>query len=162
MAPDTADAFERAVNAGAGGMLALATTDGRYRLRAASVYLKRYTKGAQPGFLTAEHGPRGAARPDGGRRPRPEGPAGPCSTPRRRGWRDRARPGGRALSRAVPEFPQTAVVHYLPCPVGDRHDHWEVDQETSSSSRTGVLLIDGSSARSRHGSPVTARLASRT
>ena len=29
MAPDTADALERAVNAGAGGMLELATTDGR-------------------------------------------------------------------------------------------------------------------------------------
>ena len=54
VAPDTADALERAVNAGAGGMLELATTDGRLTVSVPRVvYVKRYTKGAQPGFLTA-------------------------------------------------------------------------------------------------------------
>jgi hypothetical protein len=54
VAPDTADALERAINAGAGGMLELATTDGRLTVSVPRVvYLKRYTKGAQPGFLTA-------------------------------------------------------------------------------------------------------------
>ena len=69
MAPDTADALERAVNAGAGGMLELATTDGRLTVSVPRVvYVKRYTKGAQPGFLAvhlSDASPGGAARPDG-------------------------------------------------------------------------------------------------
>jgi hypothetical protein len=52
--PAAADAVERAVSAGAGGTLALETTDGRITVVVPRVvYLKRYKKGAQPGFLSA-------------------------------------------------------------------------------------------------------------
>jgi hypothetical protein len=48
----TADAVERAVTAGAGGTIELDTTDGRITVVVPRVvYLKRYTKGSQPGFL---------------------------------------------------------------------------------------------------------------
>jgi hypothetical protein len=48
----TADAVERAVTAGAGGTIELDTTDGRITVVVPRlVYLKRYTRGAQPGFL---------------------------------------------------------------------------------------------------------------
>ncbi|HEX2304241.1 MAG TPA: hypothetical protein VHH57_11510 [Gaiella sp.] len=51
---ETADAVERAVTASAGGTLELDTTDGRITVVVPRVvYLKRYTKGAQPGFLAA-------------------------------------------------------------------------------------------------------------
>jgi hypothetical protein len=54
VAPDTADAVERAVKAGAGGTMELPTSDGRITVAVPRVvYLKRYTKGAQPGFLSA-------------------------------------------------------------------------------------------------------------
>jgi hypothetical protein len=50
----TADAVERAVNAGAGGTIELDTVDGRVTVVVPRVvYLKRYTKGSQPGFLSA-------------------------------------------------------------------------------------------------------------
>ena len=50
----TADAVERALTAGAGGTIELDTTDGRITVVVPRVvYLKRYTKGAQPGFLAA-------------------------------------------------------------------------------------------------------------
>jgi len=43
--------MERAVNAGTGGTVELPTTDGRITVAVPRVvYLKRYTKGAQPGF----------------------------------------------------------------------------------------------------------------
>jgi hypothetical protein len=49
---ETADAVERALSAGAGGTIELDTTDGRLVVVVPRVvYLKRYTKGAQPGFL---------------------------------------------------------------------------------------------------------------
>lgn len=49
-----ADAVERAVSAGAGGTVELDTTDGRLTVVVPRlVYVKRYTKGAQPGFLAA-------------------------------------------------------------------------------------------------------------
>jgi hypothetical protein len=49
-----AEAVERAVTAGAGGTIDLETTDGRITVVVPRVvYLKRYTKGAQPGFLSA-------------------------------------------------------------------------------------------------------------
>ena len=52
MSSDTADAIERALAAGAGGTVELDTTDGRLTVVVPRVvYLKRYTKGAQPGFL---------------------------------------------------------------------------------------------------------------
>ena len=42
------------MNAGGGGTLELPTTDGRLTVAVPRVvYLKRYTKGAQPGFLSA-------------------------------------------------------------------------------------------------------------
>jgi len=48
----TADAVERAVTAGAGGTIELDTADGRITVVVPRVvYLKRYTKGSQPGFL---------------------------------------------------------------------------------------------------------------
>ena len=54
VAAPAADAVERAVTAGAGGTLELETTDGRITVVVPRVvYLKRYTKGAQPGFLSA-------------------------------------------------------------------------------------------------------------
>ena len=47
----TADAVERAVAAGAGGTVELDTEDGRITVAVPRVvYLKRYTKGSQPGF----------------------------------------------------------------------------------------------------------------
>jgi hypothetical protein len=47
----TADAVERAVTAGAGGTVELDTDDGRITVAVPRVvYLKRYTKGSQPGF----------------------------------------------------------------------------------------------------------------
>jgi hypothetical protein len=50
----TADAVERAVTAGAGGTIELDTNDGRITVVVPRVvYLKRYTRGAQPGFLAA-------------------------------------------------------------------------------------------------------------
>jgi hypothetical protein len=49
--PDAADAVERAVTAGAGGTVALDTDDGRMTVAVPRVvYLKRYTRGSQPGF----------------------------------------------------------------------------------------------------------------
>jgi hypothetical protein len=46
-----ADAVERAVAAGAGGTVELETEDGRITVAVPRVvYLKRYTRGAQPGF----------------------------------------------------------------------------------------------------------------
>lgn len=49
-----ADAVERAVTAGAGGTIELDSTDGRITVVVPRiVYLKRYTRGAQPGFLAA-------------------------------------------------------------------------------------------------------------
>jgi hypothetical protein len=54
VSPATADAVERAVTASSGGTLELDTTDGRITVVVPRVvYLKRYTKGAQPGFLAA-------------------------------------------------------------------------------------------------------------
>ena len=51
MSPDAADAVERAVTAGAGGTVALDTDDGRMTVAVPRVvYLKRYTRGSQPGF----------------------------------------------------------------------------------------------------------------
>ena len=50
---DTAEAVERAVTAGAGGTVELDTEDGRITVSVPRVvYLKRYTKGSQPGFQT--------------------------------------------------------------------------------------------------------------
>lgn len=50
---ETADAVERAVTAGSAGTIALDSTDGRITIAVPSVvYLKRYTRGAQPGFLS--------------------------------------------------------------------------------------------------------------
>ena len=49
----TAEAVERAVTAGAGGTIDLDTSDGRITVVVPRVvYLKRYAKGAQPGFLS--------------------------------------------------------------------------------------------------------------
>ena len=54
VSPATADAVERAVTASSGGTLELDTADGRVTVVVPRVvYLKRYTKGAQPGFLAA-------------------------------------------------------------------------------------------------------------
>ena len=51
VASATADAVERAVSAGAGGTVELDTEDGRITVAVPRVvYLKRYTKGSQPGF----------------------------------------------------------------------------------------------------------------
>ena len=53
VASATADAVERAVTAGAGGTVELDTDDGRITIAVPRVvYLKRYTKGSQPGFQT--------------------------------------------------------------------------------------------------------------
>ena len=50
----SADAVERAVTAGSGGTIDLETTDGRITVVVPRVvYVKRYTKGAQPGFRAA-------------------------------------------------------------------------------------------------------------
>jgi len=49
-----ADAVERAVNAGAGGTVEVETVDGRITVSVPRVvYLKRFTKGSQPGFAAA-------------------------------------------------------------------------------------------------------------
>ena len=49
--PDSADAVERAVSAASGGTVQLDTEDGRITVAVPRiVYLKRYTKGSQPGF----------------------------------------------------------------------------------------------------------------
>ena len=54
MVSTAAAAVERAVTAGAGGTIEPETTDGRINVVVPRVvYLKRYTKGAQPGFLAA-------------------------------------------------------------------------------------------------------------
>ena len=54
VSPATADAVERAVSASAGGTVDLDTDDGRITVVVPSVvYFKRFTKGAQPGFLSA-------------------------------------------------------------------------------------------------------------
>jgi hypothetical protein len=46
-----ADTVERAVGAGAGGTVELETEDGRLTVAVPRVvYLKRYTRGSQPGF----------------------------------------------------------------------------------------------------------------
>ncbi|HWO81971.1 hypothetical protein [Gaiella sp.] len=51
VSPEAADAAERAVSAGAGGTVELDTEDGRITVAVPRiVYLKRYTKGSQPGF----------------------------------------------------------------------------------------------------------------
>ena len=53
MSKETADAVERAVTAGAGGTIALDANDGRITVALSRVvYLKRYTRGTQPGFLS--------------------------------------------------------------------------------------------------------------
>ena len=50
----TADAVGRAVAAGSGGTLELETNDGPITVVVPRVvYLKRYTRGSQPGFLSA-------------------------------------------------------------------------------------------------------------
>jgi hypothetical protein len=49
--PQTAEAVERAVSSGAGGTVEIETDDGRITIVASRVvYLKRFTKGSQPGF----------------------------------------------------------------------------------------------------------------
>jgi hypothetical protein len=54
VSPATADSVERAVTAGAGGTVELDTDDGRITVVVPRVvYFKRFTKGAQPGFLAA-------------------------------------------------------------------------------------------------------------
>ena len=54
VSPATADAVERAVSASAGGTVDLDTDDGRITVVVPRVvYFKRFTKGAQPGFLSA-------------------------------------------------------------------------------------------------------------
>ncbi len=54
VSPQTADAVERAVTAGAGGAVELDTDDGRITVVVPRVvYCKRFTKGSQPGFLSA-------------------------------------------------------------------------------------------------------------
>jgi hypothetical protein len=51
VAPQAAEAVERAVNAGAGGTVEIETDDGRIAIVVPRVvYLKRFTKGSQPGF----------------------------------------------------------------------------------------------------------------
>ena len=51
--PETADAVEAAVSGAVGGTLELETSDGRVTISVARiVYLKRYRRGAQPGFLS--------------------------------------------------------------------------------------------------------------
>jgi hypothetical protein len=52
--PTAADAVERAVNAGAGGSVEIETVDGLIVVLVPRiVYLKRFTKGSQPGFAAA-------------------------------------------------------------------------------------------------------------
>ena len=52
--PQAAEAVERAVGAGAAGSVEIETDDGRITIVVPRVvYLKRFTKGAQPGFLRA-------------------------------------------------------------------------------------------------------------
>ena len=54
VSPATAGAVERAVSASAGGTVDLDTDDGRITVVVPRiVYFKRFTKGAQPGFLSA-------------------------------------------------------------------------------------------------------------
>jgi hypothetical protein len=49
--PKAAEKVERVVNSGAGGAVEIETEDGRITIVASRVvYLKRYTKGSQPGF----------------------------------------------------------------------------------------------------------------
>ena len=54
VSPATADSVERAVTAGGGGTVELETDDGRISVVVQRVvYFKRFTKGSQPGFLSA-------------------------------------------------------------------------------------------------------------
>jgi hypothetical protein len=54
VASATADTVERAVSAGAGGTVELDTDDGRITVVVPRVvYFKRFTRGSQPGFLSA-------------------------------------------------------------------------------------------------------------
>jgi len=49
--PEAADAVERAVSSGAAGAVEIETDDGRITIVVPQVvYLKRFTKGSQPGF----------------------------------------------------------------------------------------------------------------
>ena len=49
--PQAAEAVENAVNAGSGGTVEIDTEDGRIAIVVSRVmYLKRFTKGSQPGF----------------------------------------------------------------------------------------------------------------
>ena len=49
--PQAAEAVERAVNSGAAGTVEIETDDGRIAIVVPRVvYLKRFTKGSQPGF----------------------------------------------------------------------------------------------------------------
>ena len=49
--PQTAEAVERAVSSDAGGTVEIETDDGRITVVVSRVvYLKRFTKGSQPGF----------------------------------------------------------------------------------------------------------------
>lgn len=49
--PQAAEAVERAVKAGGGGTVEMETDDGRIAVVVPRVvYLKRFTKGSQPGF----------------------------------------------------------------------------------------------------------------
>jgi hypothetical protein len=49
--PQAADDVERAVNSGVAGTVEIETGDGRISIVVARVvYLKRFTKGSQPGF----------------------------------------------------------------------------------------------------------------
>jgi len=51
VSPQAAEAVERAVNAGSGGTVEIDTEDGRIAIVVPRVvYLKRFTKGSQPGF----------------------------------------------------------------------------------------------------------------
>ena len=54
VSPATADGVERAVTAGGGGTVELETDDGRITVVVPRLlYLKRFTKGSQPGFQSA-------------------------------------------------------------------------------------------------------------
>lgn len=51
VAPGSADALEQAVNAGAGGTLALDATDGRITVSVPQiVYVRRFARDERPGF----------------------------------------------------------------------------------------------------------------
>jgi hypothetical protein len=54
VSPAAAESLERAVSAGAGGTIELETDDGRITVVVPRLlYLKRFTKGTQPGFQSA-------------------------------------------------------------------------------------------------------------